>query len=195
VTPDLYALLDLPRTADFADIKTAFRSKAKAGHPDLGGDPELFHLFKLAYDVLTDDEARRHYDETGETPAERAANEAEEARFRVLVGDLMMTMISQGASPTFTNVLEELGRTVALQVHAADQQLLGLAELSARLQQVLARLHSHEQGEDYLITLMRQRYVEMETKTKVTQDLRTRLIRLQQRLAHYSYDVQIDSIV
>ena len=195
MTPDLYDLLGVNRDANFSAIKAAFRANAKESHPDLGGDPKVFHLLKLAYDVLTDEQARRHYDETGETPADRAANAAEEARFRAMVGDLTMTMIAQGASPTFTNVLEELNKALGLQIRAAEQQLIGLSELSARLEGVLSRLHSHEDGEDYLISLLQERYAEMETKTKVTQDLKARLIRLQQRLALYSYDVQVESIL
>lgn len=194
MTPDLYELLGVPRTADLPTIKAAFRRKAKDSHPDLGGDTEAFHLLKLAYDVLTDEQARRHYDETGEMPSDRIANAAEEARFRTLVGDLMMTMISQGTSPTFSNVLEELNQTLALQIRAAEQQLVGLSELSTRLDAVLSRLHARE-GEDFLITLLRERHGGMEERIKVTRDLKTRLIRLQQRLTLYSYDVQVESLV
>lgn len=194
MTPDLYELLGVSRAADLAAIKAAFRRKAKDSHPDLGGDPEAFHLLKLAYDVLTDGQARRHYDETGELPSDRVANAAEETRFRTLVGDLMVTMIAQGTSPTFSNVLEELSRTLGVQIQAADQQLVGLSELAARLETVLSRLHARD-GEDFLLTLLQERYDGIAEKVKVTRDLKTRLIRLQQRLTLYSYDVQVDSLV
>jgi len=194
VTIDFYELLDVPRTASVAAIKAAFRAKAKTSHPDMGGDPETFHLLRLAHDVLTDEEARRHYDATGETPDERAASAAEEARFRMLVGDLIMTMIAQGSSPTFTNVLVEINDALALQIRGADQQIIALSELSARLEEVLARLHVREEGEDFLLTLLQERYDEMANKMKVTRDMRTRLIRLQQRLTRYTYDVQVESI-
>ncbi len=194
MTPDLYELLGVSRAADLAAIKAAFRRRAKDSHPDLGGDPETFHLLKLAYDVLSDDQARRHYDETGELPSDRVANAAEEARFRTLVGDLMVTMIAQGSSPTFSNVLEELSRTLGVQIQAAEQQLVGLSELAARLEAVLSRLHARE-GEDFLLTLLQERHDGIAEKVKVTRDLKTRLIRLQQRLTLYSYDVQVESLV
>jgi len=194
VIPDLYELLGVSRTADFAAIKAAYRRKAKDSHPDLGGDPEAFHLLKLAYDVLSDEAARRHYDETGEMPSDRVAHAADEARFRALVGDLIMTMIAQGTSPTFSNVLEELSWTLAAQINAAEQQLVGLSELITRLDAVRSRLHARE-GEDFLITLLQERYDGMEEKVKVTRDLKARLIRLQQRLVLYSYDVQVEGLV
>ncbi len=195
MTIDLYELLDLPHTASIDAVKVAFRAKAKTSHPDMGGDAHAFHLLRLAHDVLTDEEARRHYDATGETPSDRAASAAEEARFRLLAGDLMMTMIAQGSSPTFTNVLDEMNGALALQIRGADQQIIALSELSARLEEVLARLHAREEGEDFLLTLLQERYDEMANKMKVTRDLRTRLIRLQQRLTRYTYDAQVESIV
>jgi len=194
VTSDLYDLLGVPRDASLSAIKAAFRGKAKDSHPDLGGDPEVFHRLKLAYDVLTDPKARRHYDETGETPDDRATSAADDARFRTLVGDLMMTMIAQGNSPTFTNVVEEMSQTLALQIRAADQQLVSLSELARRIEEVLSRLHARE-GEDFLIILLQERYDEMDIKMKVTRDLKTRLLRLQQRLTLYSYDVHVESIL
>jgi curved DNA-binding protein CbpA len=193
VTRDLYELLGVPRDASLAAIKAAFRRKAKDSHPDLGGDPEAFHLLKLAYDVLTDEEARRHYDATGQTPDERSADAVDEARFRTLVGDLLVTMIVHGGSPTFSNVLDEIGQSLSMQIQAVDQQLVGYSEIATRLEQVLGRLHGRE-GEDFLITLLQERYKDLETKMKVARDLRTRLIRLQQRLSLYSYDVETESI-
>jgi curved DNA-binding protein CbpA len=193
VTPDLYALLGVSRTASPSDIKAAFRRKVKDSHPDVGGDPEDFHLLKLAYDVLTDEEARRHYDETGEVPSDRAGNATDEAHFRTLVGDLLMTMIAQGTSPTFSNMLEEMNEALAVQVRATDRQLASLSELVSRIEEVLSRLHAGE-GEDFLIVLLQERRDETEAKIKKARGLKTRLLRLQQRLALYSYDVQVESI-
>lgn len=64
---DLYAALGVPRDADRAAIRRAYRDKAHTAHPDAGGTPEAFAEIKLAHDILTDDVRRKHYDETGET--------------------------------------------------------------------------------------------------------------------------------
>lgn len=70
---DLYAILGLSRAANpkAADIKAAYRARAKEVHPDkqLDKDPEVaaqeFRKVAHAYEVLSDPSSRREYDRTG----------------------------------------------------------------------------------------------------------------------------------
>lgn len=63
---DLYVTLGVPKDADRAAIRAAYRKRAKSAHPDGGGTPKQFALIKIAHDTLTDDLRRSKYDETGE---------------------------------------------------------------------------------------------------------------------------------
>jgi curved DNA-binding protein CbpA len=63
----LYDDLGVPEDADEATIKKAFRSKAQQAHPDKGGNAEKFGELVRAYEVLSDPERRKTYDETGQT--------------------------------------------------------------------------------------------------------------------------------
>ena len=64
---DYYDVLGVGREAGDADIKKAFRRLARDLHPDVNRhDPEAEEKFKEAaeaYEVLTDPERRRIYDE------------------------------------------------------------------------------------------------------------------------------------
>lgn len=62
---DLYETLGVDRAASPAEIKRAYRRKAKAAHPDAGGSPEAFNELSMAHRVLTDDRRRQRYDATG----------------------------------------------------------------------------------------------------------------------------------
>lgn len=66
---DLYAILGLPRTASADDIRKAYRKLARKYHPDVNaGNKEAEETFKdvsLAYDVLSNADKRRLYDEFG----------------------------------------------------------------------------------------------------------------------------------
>ena len=59
-----YLTLGLPRSASPADIKEAFRDRAKLLHPDLNpsGDPEAFKTLNEAYTALSDPASRAAYD-------------------------------------------------------------------------------------------------------------------------------------
>lgn len=65
-TEKLYKLLDLPKDCSETEIKKAYRKLAIKHHPDKGGDPEKFKEISKAYEILSDPDKRRIYDEHGE---------------------------------------------------------------------------------------------------------------------------------
>jgi molecular chaperone DnaJ len=65
---DYYELLGITRDATDADIKRAFRRKARELHPDVSAAPDAQERFREvaeAYEVLSNDETRRLYDRYG----------------------------------------------------------------------------------------------------------------------------------
>ena len=90
---DLYAILGVERNADEEKIRKTYRQLARRYHPDVNpGDKAAEDRFKeisRAYDVLSDPEKRRNYDEFGEVSLQggfdaekaRRAREAFSARF------------------------------------------------------------------------------------------------------------------
>ncbi len=71
VEKDLYEILGVERTASEAEIKKAFRHKARELHPDVNKSPNAEEEFKElneAYDVLSDASKRAQYDRFGTVP-------------------------------------------------------------------------------------------------------------------------------
>src|SRR5882672_5080292 len=66
---DYYATLGVPRDASEEDIKKSFRKLARQYHPDVAKDKktaeEKFKEINEAYEVLSDPEKRKKYDELG----------------------------------------------------------------------------------------------------------------------------------
>jgi molecular chaperone DnaJ len=66
---DYYEVLEISRTAEAAEIKSAYRKLARKFHPDVNpGDPtaeEQFKEVQEAYEILSDDQKRQVYDRFG----------------------------------------------------------------------------------------------------------------------------------
>ena len=62
----LYDDLGLASDSTQEDIKIAFRNLSKEHHPDVGGDENTFKKLSAAYDILSDEDKRKKYDELGD---------------------------------------------------------------------------------------------------------------------------------
>ena len=81
---DYYEILGVARDADDADIKKAFRRKARELHPDVNPDPQAEAQFKEAaeaYEALTNAETRELYDRYGHDGLRGRTNGADYADF------------------------------------------------------------------------------------------------------------------
>lgn len=61
--PDYYAILGISKTASEEEIKKAYRDLCKTHHPDKGGDPEKMKEINISYDILSNPEKRKQYDD------------------------------------------------------------------------------------------------------------------------------------
>jgi DnaJ-class molecular chaperone len=66
MTYKLYDALGVPQNASADEIKQSYRKLAIQHHPDKGGDAEKFKNISAAYNVLSDEQKRREYDQVGD---------------------------------------------------------------------------------------------------------------------------------
>lgn len=62
---ELYDIFSISKNASNDEIKKAWRTLALKEHPDKGGDPEKFKKIQSAYEVLSDTDKRKIYDQHG----------------------------------------------------------------------------------------------------------------------------------
>ena len=77
-----YATLGVTSEASSQDIRTAFRRKSLACHPDKGGDEETFKRVNEVHRVLSSEELRTVYDWGGEAAVQLWEFEAAPRRWR-----------------------------------------------------------------------------------------------------------------
>uniref|UniRef100_A0A0K0EFI1 Chaperone protein DnaJ n=1 Tax=Strongyloides stercoralis TaxID=6248 RepID=A0A0K0EFI1_STRER len=71
LSKDYYKILGVDKKASAKEIKKAYYKLAKQYHPDVNKDksaPEKFRELTQAYEVLSDESKRAHYDSTGDNP-------------------------------------------------------------------------------------------------------------------------------
>ncbi|SGZ22507.1 BQ5605_C022g09498 [Microbotryum silenes-dioicae] len=131
---DLYATLNLNRTATEAEIKSAYRRGALLSHPDklppTASEVEIlasqlrFQRISYAYNVLKDEKRRKRYDDTGRTDEgrgiERSEDEWREYFKELWTGQINAETIDQfkkeyqGSEEELSDLLE------AYDVHSGD---------------------------------------------------------------------------
>ena len=127
-----YELLGVDRQASTAEIRKAYRDKAKTMHPDAGGDGDEFAALATAHDVLCDPEQRDHYDATGQMPDGAPPLDVEAQEVLLMLFAAAIEKSFQSLSPNI-----DLKAMVANDL-AAKQR--GLSEHNSQLGRRLERL-------------------------------------------------------
>ena len=137
-----YEVLGLARTATQAQIKSAYRARAKALHPDAGGGKESWAELQLAYEVLSDADARAHYDATGTINAPKADNRAGQIIGLVIAAfDTVMTgALDRNQDPAAVDFIASMIQNLTAQKTARAPQLKNIARLKAELGKVQKRM-------------------------------------------------------
>jgi molecular chaperone DnaJ len=131
---DLYSALGVPKGASADEIKKAYRKLARQYHPDRNPDDkdaeERFKEVQHAYDVLSDAEKRKQYDQFGSADGRRGF-QPNDVNFDVGdlgdIGDLFGGLFGRGRGGTRVRPQSERGADLEVQVNLSfDDSLRGI---------------------------------------------------------------------
>lgn len=134
-----YRVLKIKKTATANGIRAAYRRLAAAHHPDRNpGDAQArqrFERIQAAYEILSDPERRRRYDETGDTTPPRPDNSAGQVRLILvsLLDQLFSDLVQAKKDLTRENLCAYL-------LKAVDHRLAELARAQKELHDVHQRM-------------------------------------------------------
>lgn len=174
-TANLYDILGVPPDASIEAIKAAFRVQAKARHPDSGGDPEKFRDLKVAYDVLSDAEKRRHYD------------------LYTTASEFLLAAVTQAGAPQFDDIVKLMRQMVQQNITATKEQIAAMQQLTDKMAQVAERVHVKE-GDNVLRTLIHNRQTELQRKIAASEKTRQIFEDVLEFLNDYNYELYADSV-
>ncbi len=131
-----YQTLDVPKTADPAAIKKAYRRAARKAHPDReGGSHQAMVAVARAYETLSDAEKRARYDETGNDGSGHVSLDDQAAMALNQLWDQVVSKIEEDADH-----IEVLRHAVTENQKDADQQIVKLTKKKASLERRAKKL-------------------------------------------------------
>lgn len=135
---NLYQTLGVEPDATQDYIKSAYRKKAQAAHPDReGGDKVAFQAIQAAYDVLGDVDRRARYDQTG------ATTEAPDPRQTAIlnVAQTLLQLMDQ-VDCDHTDLVKEAVSRAKKYISNIEQQKAQVKQDIAKKSKALTRLKS-----------------------------------------------------
>ena len=147
---ELYDRLGIGPQAGEKMIKEAYRRAVKTAHPDAGGVmPEEFFRITEAYEILSDPEKRKRYDETGRTDE----NKITESRIREFINSTIQNVVNAERPDGSTDdpTWEDIRNKVILSLHEARNMIsknLKKSEKKHRRAQILLSRFKKRTGTD-----------------------------------------------
>lgn len=151
-SPDPYDILGVPKDADGAAIRKAYRKAAKGAHPDAGGSDKSFALVKLAHDVLIDPKRRAKFDATG------SIDESEPDNALADVLNLLMGAMDQAIraceqehmKPEQSDLVQRMKRAIAAGITERGQKRQMLRDAEVKVKRLLGRFKTKKSAVNFL---------------------------------------------
>lgn len=161
MNPNLYEVLEVNKDATPEDIKKAYRRKAIQSHPDVGGNPEDFKVLSLAFEILSDPNKRKDYDETGHT--ERRPQTSSEDILVMFFNEVVEELLGCDQSADYVDLVAETRSKIKNRILLSSKtERAGLKAL-AKVRVILKRLSSNGE-DDILIASLKSREAQYEQK-------------------------------
>jgi curved DNA-binding protein CbpA len=189
---DPYAVLGLSREATPADIKTAFRVKSKATHPDPGGGRREFELVKRAHLVLSDPDRREHYDKMGEV-VEPEIDQGDRPAFGIIMGMLAQVLI-QDEEPTRADLVAAMRGHLQKEIANAQARDMQLERTVARTASVAPRFRRRA-GPDVIALMLENHARDIRQSREKLASQTKWMRRAAEILDEYTFEVESSGVV
>ena len=184
MNPNLYEVLKVNKDASPDEIKKAYRKEAMHSHPDAGGDPEDFKALTIAFEILSDPNKRKEYDETGRT--ERRSQTSPEDMLVMFFNLVVEELIACEQPAEQVDLVAETRSKIKNRILLSSKtERTGLKAL-AKVRVILKRLSGGD-GDSILIASLKSREAQYEYKFSLCDKEKKELHEALDLLDSYSY--------
>jgi len=174
-----YQTLGVPKDADAATIKKAYRKAAKRTHTDIGGDKGEFQAINSAYMVLSDPARRSRYDETGD------ASEPKDNT----VSELLRLFVQVAAGCTvYQNPVNRTRETIQQQLAGLKQQEREAVKEANRIAGLAERVKVVDGQPNLLRTSLENHAESQKRQAAVIREAHERGEKMLALLEHYDFE-------
>jgi curved DNA-binding protein CbpA len=149
----LYDLLNVLPSATTVEIKASYRAAVKQHHPDRGGNPETFLSVTRAYNVLSDEERRSRYDDTGQIDLE-AADESQRDLVSTLSSALDLVLSRTSLDIATADFVAEMHRLVRTGMEILSEELATIERRLKSLRSARQRLKRKDENADLFLRVI-----------------------------------------
>jgi curved DNA-binding protein CbpA len=190
----LYETLGVSKTASKADVKRAFRKKAKSAHPDAGGTAEDFAKLSKAYRILSDPQLRLTYDTTGNAEPEPDNDEVLGLQIALQAVEYVLAVCERRAmDPCSINVIKDARTKIEQDIAGIEKVIAGIRKTIRKAEKLLSRFKAKKGKVNRIEPLIQGRIAQGE----ITIGLNEKMLRHHKRgwdiLGDHTFDFDGDS--
>jgi len=182
----LYELLSVKPDATLEEIRVAYRRKAMRYHPDReNGDEAHFKRVKDAYEILSDPDRRKRYDETGETEERKTPVEE-------MLNSLVETVLAEidTKAVKYIDVVEIFRSCVQREIKSVGRKKKELLEDGDKFEEIRARISStSEKATNIFLSVVDRNINTINHKLNHLEDIETYLHEVNTLVDTYVYNV------
>ncbi len=193
---DPYATLGVARDATAAEVKRAYKRAAKALHPDVAGDaPETRAQFEhavTAYQLLSDPEKRKAFDETGVIPDDQMSERnqllsAMASIFNQIVDDIL----EKGRPLRQSDIVGAMRRLAARKMAELDDAASVIRRQVDELQDLRSRITRIDEAENIFASHLTHRIGGLTSNLAAVRSARRIAEMMQTELESYANEVEL----
>ena len=182
----LYEILGVTKDATQEEIKKAHRYLVKRLHPDVQetGNAEQFKKVQEAYDVLSDEEMRKRYDETGQYT--RVKDNFYNDFLNFMSSNILQLLESK--SDLEFDLFGQIHLTIDSYISNGREKIASCREKKAHLELAIEKIKRVDEGENLLRQIVQQRIDHLDKGfNQMTNEINL-LTRFKSELEKYHYD-------